>query len=60
MELKDYQETTLKQIKRYLELLVLWRKKAKENPDLEIDFPFKAWEKMEIIKSYHSRKNGHV
>ena len=58
MELKDYQTETLKQIKRYLELLVLWRKRAKENPDLEIDFPFKAWEKMEILKSYHSRKNG--
>lgn len=58
MELKNFQIKTLDQTKRYLELLALWRKKAEENPDLEIDFPLKAWEKAEIGRLYVSRKNG--
>ena len=57
MELKDYQKTTLKIIKQYLELLDLWRKKSEANPDLEIDFPAKAWEKIGVKDSYISRKN---
>ncbi len=58
MELKDYQKTTLSIIKQYLELLDLWQKKAEENPDLEIDFPAKAWEKLGVKDNYISRKNG--
>ena len=39
MELKDYQQKTLDQIKDYLTLLDVWKKRADNNPDLEIDFP---------------------
>lgn len=58
MELKDYQVKTVEQIKRYLELLSEWKSKADENPELEIDYPEKAWEKAEIGRHYISRKNG--
>lgn len=58
MELKEYQIKTVDQIKRYLELLVEWKKRADENPNSEIDFPAKAWEKAEIGRHYHSHKNG--
>lgn len=58
MELKEYQQKALDQLKQYLELLVEWKKKADENPDLEIDFSLKAWEKAEIEKTFHSSKDG--
>jgi len=58
MELKEYQIKTLDQIKNYLQLLSEWKKRADGNPDLEIDFPEKAWEKAEIGSQYISRKNG--
>ncbi|MBI5220458.1 MAG: DEAD/DEAH box helicase family protein [Candidatus Liptonbacteria bacterium] len=58
MELKDYQIKTLEQLKHYLEQLNGWRTKAAQNPELEIDFPAKAWEKAEVGKKYHSHKNG--
>lgn len=58
MELKEYQIAALKQIKEYLEQLSIWRRRAEDNPDLEIDFPFKAWEKANIPRRYTSRKNG--
>lgn len=58
MELKEYQIKTADQIKRYLEFLIEWKKRADENPDLEIDFPAKAWEKAEIGRRYRSHKNG--
>ena len=43
MQLKEYQRRALETIRSYLELLAAWRKKAEDNPDLEIDFPAKAW-----------------
>lgn len=58
MELKEYQKKSLEQVKRYLELLNEWREKAEHNPELEIDFPAKAWEKAEIGRQYRPRKNG--
>lgn len=58
MELKEYQQKSLAQVKQYLGLLDEWRKKALENPELEIDFPEKAWEKAGMDNGYHSRKNG--
>ncbi|HUT37313.1 MAG TPA: DEAD/DEAH box helicase family protein [Planctomycetota bacterium] len=58
MEPKDYQQTTLATVKRYLELLADWRAKAESVPELEIDFPGKAWEKAEVRRPYRSRKNG--
>lgn len=58
MELKEYQITALKDIRKYLEFLSVWRKKAEDNPDLEIDFPLKAWEKTDVPRRYTSRNNG--
>jgi type III restriction enzyme len=58
MLLKEFQKRALSEIKNYLELLIIWRKRAQENPELEIDFPLKAWEKAGIRRPYISRKNG--
>lgn len=58
MELKEYQIKTLGQIKNYLQLLSEWKKRAEKNPDLEIDFSEKAWEKASVDSQYISRKNG--
>jgi type III restriction enzyme len=58
MQLKEYQCRALDAIRCYLELLADWRKKADDNPDLEIDFPAKAWEKAGMARRYLPRKNG--
>lgn len=58
MQLKEYQHETLTVVRRYLERLYEWRSKAADHPDLEIDFPAKAWEKAEIPRAYDSRDNG--
>ncbi len=59
MEPKDYQIKTLKRVKQYLDLLYQWRQKALANPDLEIDFPPKAWSKVEgLYQGYSSRRDG--
>lgn len=61
MELKEYQKKTLEQVKTYLEALSEYKGKYEKaiavDPDLAIDFPFKAWEKA-VGTSYHSSKNG--
>ncbi len=61
MELKEYQKKTLDQVKIYLESLAAYRGKYEKaiavDPDLAIDFPFKAWEKV-VRTSYYSGKNG--
>jgi type III restriction enzyme len=58
MQLKEYQVRALAEIRGYLEHLAAWRKRADENPDLEIDFPVKAWEKAAVPRGYIPRKNG--
>lgn len=58
MQLKEYQEHALHDVRGYLELLAEWRKKAEANPDLEIDFPLKAWQKLASPRPYLSRTNG--
>jgi type III restriction enzyme len=58
MQLKEYQQKALTEIRNYLEHLTAWRKKAEENPDLEIDFPSKAWEKARIQHRYTPTQNG--
>ncbi len=58
MQLKEYQQRALETIRGYLELLAVWRRKAEDNPDLEIDFPSKAWEKASLPRRYLPRKNG--
>lgn len=61
MELKDYQKKTLEQVKRYLESLAEFKAKndkaIEKDPDLSINFPLKAWEKV-IGTTYYSKKNG--
>lgn len=61
MELKEYQVKTVEQIKAYLEALADYKRLNNEavklNPELAMDFPFKAWEKV-VRTAYHSSKNG--
>jgi type III restriction enzyme len=58
MQLKEYQQRALAEIRGYLEHLAAWRKKAEDAPEFEIDFPRKAWDKAQIQRSYVSSKNG--
>lgn len=58
MQLKEYQQRALAQIRVYLEHLAAWKKRAQEVPDAEIDPPAKAWEKASVPRRYISRKNG--
>jgi len=61
MELKEYQNKTLDQVKIYLDSLAEFKVKHEkliaDDPDYAIDFPFKAWEKV-VRTSFHSSKNG--
>jgi len=62
MELKEYQQNTLKQVKAYLEALGVWRAKndkvvAAAGKEAALDAPLKAWEGIGG-KNYRSRKNG--
>lgn len=61
MELKEYQNKTLDQIKRYLEALSYFKEKhegaIRLDPELSINFPNKAWERT-IGGDYISKKNG--
>lgn len=61
MELKEYQKKALEQVKRYLESLAEFKAKNDKaleiDPDLSMDFPLKAWEKV-VGTAYHSIKNG--
>ncbi|HYA89132.1 MAG TPA: DEAD/DEAH box helicase family protein, partial [Nitrospirota bacterium] len=58
MQLKDYQQRALTEIRDYLEHLAAWKKKSDENPDFEIDFPPKAWEKAQVPRSFIPARNG--
>ncbi len=61
MELKEYQKKALEQVKRYLEALADFKAKnerlIKQDPEISINFPQKAWEKA-VGANYYSRKNG--
>ena len=64
MEPKEYQIKTLNQVKRYLDLLYEWKLKNEKviadiGADAAIDFPAKAWGKMEgLYRQYTSRRDG--
>src|ERR671917_278372 len=62
MQLKDYQQKALLQVEAYLQQLSEWRKKADHHPDLEINFPERAWAHLEDLKEhqkkYHSKNTG--
>ncbi len=61
MELKEYQKKTLETIKLYLDALADFKAKNDKaveiDPELSINFPLKAWEKV-IGRTYYSKKNG--
>jgi type III restriction enzyme len=62
MELKEYQQRALAQVKSYLEALNRWRVKnekviALAGKEMAADVPLKAWEEIGA-KNYRSRKNG--
>ncbi len=62
MILKEYQQTALKEVRKFLDLLVEWRKKeqtAREiDPDISFDWVQRAWEKAGTTRAYLPRKNG--
>ncbi len=61
MELKEYQKKTLETVKLYLDALADFKAKNDKaveiDPELSINFPLKAWEKV-IGRTYYSKKNG--
>lgn len=62
MELKEYQQKALAQVKRYLEALDRWRVKNEQvvkvaGREATLDVPLKAWEEV-VGTPYYSRKNG--
>jgi type III restriction enzyme len=64
MEPKDYQVKTLNRVKQYLGLLYDWKLKNEKvikevGTDATIDFPAKAWAKVEgLYQGYSSRRDG--
>jgi len=64
MEPKDYQTRALRQIATYLQLLYEWKLKndrivADIGEDAALDFPGKAWAKMEgLHRAYSPRRDG--
>jgi type III restriction enzyme len=58
MKLKEYQEKTLTEVKRYLEQLVVWRSKLRDGDEWLSDFAEKAWEKAGARGMYLKGKDG--
>src|SRR5258708_20116769 len=58
MKLKEYQERTLTQVKRYLEQLSAWRAKAWTGDEWLFDFAEKAWEKADVGRMHLKKKDG--
>ena len=58
MKLKEYQERTLAEVKRYLDQLTVWRGKALEGEEWLFDFAEKAWEKSGARGLYLKGKDG--
>jgi type III restriction enzyme len=62
IQLKEYQQETLKAVRVYLETLAQLRAKDAQaraiDPDLGSDWPAKTWERMETGRTYFPRCNG--
>lgn len=58
MKLKEYQERTLAEVKRFLEQLVTWRARARELEEGLFDFAEKAWGKAGIGRMYLKKSDG--
>ena len=61
IQLKEYQKQTLAQVRVYLETLAELRVKDIKaraiDPELAIDWPTKAWEKMATGRQYFPQRN---
>lgn len=64
MEPKEYQIKALDQVKTYLGLLYDWKLKndqivSEHGPEVSLDFPAKAWGKMDgLYNAYHAKRDG--
>ena len=62
MVLKEYQQVVLKEVRRYLDLLVVWRQKAATareiDPEITFDWVARAWEEASTTRAYLPRRNG--
>src|SRR5260370_8954343 len=58
MKLKEYQERTLGEVKRFLEQLAVWRGKARASDAWLFDFGEKAREKAGVGRMYLKKKDG--
>lgn len=58
MNLKDYQERTLKETKVFLEQLAVWRPEAFKRGGWLFDFAEKAWEEAGVGRTYLKKKDG--
>lgn len=58
MKLKEYQERTLTEVRRFLEQLAVWRGKAREGDEWLFDFAEKAWEKAGVGRIYLKKRDG--
>ena len=64
MEPKEYQIRALDRVKTYFQLLHEWKGKSEEivaehGPELALDFPAKAWGKIDgLYNAYHAKRDG--
>ncbi len=58
MKLKEYQERTLAEVKRFFEQLAIWHGKAREGEEWLFDFAEKAWEKSGVGRMYLKKRDG--
>lgn len=64
MEKKEFQIRALDRVKEYLQLLYEWKGRsdrivAEHGDEIAIDFPAKAWAKMEgLLRGYSTRRDG--
>ena len=58
MKLKEYQERTLAEVKRFFEQLAAWRGRAREGDEWLFDFAEKAWEKSGVGRMYLKKRDG--
>lgn len=57
MKLKEYQERTLTEVKRFLEQLAAWRAKARVGEEW-LDFVEMAWKKASVSRTYLKKEDG--
>ncbi len=61
MRLKEFQKRGLEDVRKYLEELTQWKKKAeeaREKMNLTVNFPAEAWNVMGLGRAYIPHKDG--